>query len=165
VAEEASEERLPAAVFDLLAAKPGPGEAFGQVIPLLTVDDAGYPHVALLSRGQLRAAPGGNKLLAAVRGIHTRANLLRSRRATVLFVGGQTAYSLKLDVAVTMEHAGRLGAVLQLRRCLADSTGADLAPMTFRQSAALAARESWNDDARVLDLLARGRLTGEGTAG
>ena len=72
-----------------------------------------------------------------------------------MVVSGQTAYYLKLDVCATVEDAGRLGAVLRPRQCLADSAGVDLAPMAFRRSADLAARERWDDDARVLDLLER----------
>ena len=156
-AGDAGQERLPATVVALLAAEPGPDVSFDQAIPLLTVDSAGYPHVALLSRGQLRVSPGGSELLAVVAGTRTRANLLNSRRATVMVVSGQTAYYLKLDVCATVEDAGRLGAVLRPRRCLADSVGVDLAPMAFRRSADLAARERWDDDARVLDLLERER--------
>lgn len=160
--EQDGEERLPAAVVALITAESGAEAAFDQAIPLLTVDAAGYPHVALLSRAQLRANPGGTGLLASVTGTRTRANLLGNRRATVMLVGDQTAYYLKLDVVATVEQAGRLGAVLRLRHCLADSAGVDLAPMAFRQSAELAAREGWDNDARVLDLLERTAQTGEG---
>ena len=47
--------------------------------------------------------------------------------------------------------------MLRLAGCTADSAGVQLAPMGFRRSAELAAREGWDADARVLDLLA-GRL-------
>jgi hypothetical protein len=164
VPELTGDEQLPGAVRALLAAEPSPEAAFDLAIPLLTADAGGYPHVALLSRDQLRVSPGGQELLAAVTGTRTRANLLNNRRATVILVSGQTAYYLKLDVAATIEHAGRLGAVLRLARCISDSAGVDLTPMGFRQSADLAAREGWDDDARVLDLLERTRRTREGAA-
>lgn len=165
VPEPVGGERLPVPVLALLAGKPSSASAFDQVIPLLTVDADGYPHVALLSRGQLRASPGGQELLAAVSGARTRASLLSNRRATVILVSDRTAYYLKLDVASTIEHVGRLGAVLRMVRCISDSAGVDLAPMGFRRSTELAAREGWDDDAVVLDLLEQARLGQEGAAG
>lgn len=144
---------IPEPVLEILRTEPGPEAEFDQAIPLLTVDENGFPHVALLSRGQLRAAPGGRDLLAAVWGAGTTANLLATRRATVLLADDATAYYLKLTVAGTAEHAGRLGVVLRLASCTSDSAGIELAPMGYRRSAELAAREGWDADARVLDLL------------
>jgi hypothetical protein len=144
---------IPEPALAVLRTAPGPDTAFDQAIPLLTVDDAGFPHVALLSRGQLRAGQNPAELLAAVWGPGTRANLLARRRATVVLVSGQAAFYLKLTVASTVEHAQRLGVVLRAAGCTTDSAGVDLSPLGFRFSAELAEREGWAADAEVLDLL------------
>ena len=144
---------IPDAALAILRTEPGAGVAFDQAIPLLTVDEAGFPHVALLSRGQLRAGRDPAELFAAVWGPGTRANLLARRRATIVLVSGQVAFYLKLTVASTVEHAQRLGVVLRLAGCTADSAGVDLSPLEFRFSADLAEREGWAADAHVLDLL------------
>ena len=145
---------IPEPVLAILRAEPGPEQEFDQAIPLLTVDPDGFAHVTLLSRGQLRADPAGRELLASVWGAGTRANLLASGRATVMLADDSAAYYLKLTVTRTIEHAARLGVALAPGRCTSDSVGVQLAPMGFRPSAELAAREGWEADARVLDLLA-----------
>lgn len=147
------EQGIPEAVLAVLRTEPGPDAAFDQAIPLLTIDEVGFPHVALLSRGQIRASQDPAELLAAVWGPGTRANLLARRRATVVLVSGQTAFYLKLTVVSTVEHAQRLGVVLRLAECTTDSAQVDLAPLGFRISAELAEREGWAADAQVLDLL------------
>jgi hypothetical protein len=147
---------IPEAALAILRTGPGPDEAFDQAIPLLTVDAAGFPHVALLSRGQLRPGRDPAELLAAVWGPGTRANLLARGRATVVLVSGQVAYYIKFTVASTVEHAQRLGVVLRMAGCSMDSAGVDLSPLGFRFSPELAEREGWEADAAVLDLLAHG---------
>jgi len=154
LAEAAAAERIPEQVLAILRAEPGPEAEFDQAILLLTVDEDSFPHVALLSRGQLGVGPGGRDLLAAVWGVGTRANLLATRRATVMLADNVAAYYLRLTVVGTVEREGRLGVVLRLSGCTSDSAGVQLAPMAFRRSAGLAAREGWDADARVLDLLA-----------
>jgi hypothetical protein len=142
---------IPEAALAILRARPD--SAFDQAVPLLTVDEAGFPHVALLSRAQLRAGRDPAELLAAVWGPGTRANLLARGRATVVLVSGQDAFYLKLTVVSTVEHAQRLGVVLRVAGCTTDSAGVDLSPLGFRFSAELAEREGWAADAEVLDLL------------
>jgi hypothetical protein len=144
---------IPEAALAILRTEPGPDAAFDQAVPLLTVDEAGFPHVALLSRGQLRAGQHPAELLAAVWGPTTRANLLARGRATVVLVSGQVAFYLKLTVVSTVEHAQRLGVVLRMAGCTTDSAGVDLSPLGFRFSAELAEREGWAADAQVLDVL------------
>jgi hypothetical protein len=153
VADVAAGQGIPEAALAILRTAPGPEAAFDQAIPLLTVDDAGFPHVALLSRAQLRPGKDAAELLAAVWGPGTRANLLARERATVVLVSGQTAYYIKCTVAGTAERAQRLGVVLRLAGCTADSAGVDLSPLGYRFSAELAGREGWAADAEVLDLL------------
>ena len=59
MSEAAAADCIPEQVLAILRAEPGPEAEFDQAIPLLTVDKDSFPHVALLSRGQLRAGPGG----------------------------------------------------------------------------------------------------------
>jgi hypothetical protein len=153
VSDLAGAGEIPEPALAILRAEPGPDAEFDQAIPLLTVDKAGFPHVALLSRGQLRAGRGPGELLAAVWGPGTTANLRATRRATVVLIGGQVAYYLKLSVVSTVEHAARLGVVLRLAGCSTDTAGVDLSPLGFRHSAELAEREGWDADAQVLALL------------
>src|SRR5262249_29532951 len=140
VSEEAREDGIPGPALAILHAQPGPDGEFDQAIPLLTVDSAGFPHVALLSRDQLRPGRPDGEPFASVWGPGTRANLLATRRATVVLIAAQAAYYLKLSVVRTVEHAGRLGAMLRVAGCTTDSAGVDLSPLGFRRSAELAER-------------------------
>lgn len=153
MSEEARETRIPGPALAVLRAQAPPDGEFDQAIPLLTVDAAGFPHVALLSRRQLRPGRHGGELLASVWGPGTRANLLATQRATVVLAAAQAAYYLRLSVVRTVEHAGRLGIVLRMAGCTTDSAGVDLSPLGFRHSAELAEREGWDADDQVLGLL------------
>jgi hypothetical protein len=153
VSEETRETRIPGPALAILRAQPRPNGEFDQAIPLLTVDNAGFPHVALLSCGQLRPGRHDDQLLASVWGPGTRANLLATRRATVVLIAARTAYYLKLSVVRTVEHAGRLGVILRVAGCTTDSAGVDLSPLGFRRSAELAEREGWDADAQVFSVL------------
>jgi hypothetical protein len=146
-------EEIPAAALAVLAPGPDRHGSFDQAIPLLTVDNDGFPHVALLSRAQLRDGGNARDLHAVVWAGTTSANLMATRRATVILVGGQVAWYLKLAVIRAVEHDGRVGVILRLAKSIADSAGVDLVPMGFRSSAALAAEEGWDADRQVLDLL------------
>lgn len=151
--EMAIELGIPGPALAILHAEPRPDGEFDQAIPLLTVDHAGFPHVALLSRNQLRPGCRDGEVLASVWGSRTKANLLATQRATVVLVAAQAAYYLKLSVVSTIEHSDRLGVVLRIVGCTIDSAGVDLSPLGFRRSAELAEREGWDADAVVLDLL------------
>jgi hypothetical protein len=153
VSEDAKERGIPRPALAILHAQVPPEGEFDQAFPLLTVDIAGFPHVTLLSRGQLQPGHDDAVLLASVWGPGTRKNLLATRSATVVVVAARAAYYLKLSVARTVEHAGRLGVVLWVAGCTIDSAGADLSPLGFRYSAELAVYEGWDADAQVLKLL------------
>jgi hypothetical protein len=144
---------IPEPVHRVLRSEPEVDSGFDQAIPLLTVDGSGFPHVALLSRAQLRPSRHNGELLASVWGPGTRGNLLATRRATIVVIAAQAAYYLKLSVVSTVEHAARLGVILRMAECTVDSAGVELSPLGFRRSAELAEREDWNADARVLDML------------
>ena len=83
---------VPAGLARLLAGRPAIG-AREQAFPFLTVDEGGFPHVALLSRAEVGVSPDGSEVLAVVAGRRTRANLERDRRAGLIAVGGTTAHA------------------------------------------------------------------------
>jgi hypothetical protein len=115
VSEEVRETGIPGPALAILRAQPGSDGGFDQAIPLLTVDGAGFPDVARLSREQLRPGPNDDELLASVWGPGTRANLLASRRATVVLKlrgpGEHANAKLKLGSSCANSDAvhGRLG--------------------------------------------------------
>lgn len=71
----------------------------GETFELLTVGEDGWPHVALLSAGEVLAVSEGELRLALWPNTTTTANLRRSGRATLSCVLGRTAYSVKLSAS------------------------------------------------------------------
>lgn len=139
---------LPEPLAELLRARGGMGE-LAQAFPFLTVDSAGFPHVALLSTRELAIGVDAS-LHAALAGATTRANLLRTRQATLLVVEGTSAHTLKLALQRAVDVEGLLGAVFTVASHKADSLGIDLAPIGFRPTDELAQLERWDRSARVL---------------
>jgi hypothetical protein len=90
----------------------------------------------------------------AVASRRTRANLVRTGRATLVAVGGDTAHYLKLRVLRTVEAGGLLGCDLRPVEHVADSVGLALSPIGYRPTEALAEAEFWRASAAVLDGLA-----------
>lgn len=146
---------LPAALAALLAGRPA-ADSTEQAFPLLTVDAAGFPHVALLSRAEVEVSPAGDALLAAIASERTRANLLRERRCTVIAVGGQTAHYAKFTVSATLSAPPLLGCELRLADYKADSLGIDLSPAEYTATSGLAQLEHWDRSQALLDRLAAG---------
>jgi len=66
------------------------GEAFRRrrrlVLPLLTTDAEGYPRVALLTPGEVRANSAKEITVAVLAGSRTAVNLIRRGRATLLYL-------------------------------------------------------------------------------
>jgi hypothetical protein len=125
-----------------------------QAFPFLTVDEAGWPHVALLSATELSVGDDGS-LLAAMAAPTTRSNLVRTGRASLVAVEGATAHTVKLVVRRTLEAEGLLGAVLDVASHKADSVGVDLSPIAYVPTEELGRLEHWDRSARVLALLRR----------
>ena len=159
-ADPASAVRVPESAGRILTREPAGEGAFDQAYVLMTVDPWGYPHVALLSGDQVRLTLGEDELVAVVWGEHTRAHLNDTGRATLLVADDRSAHYLKLQVVDSVEQPARLGVVLRLTSWTHDTAGVDLAPMAFRRSAELAAREGWELDGAVLDLLVQRRSGG-----
>lgn len=140
-------ELIPDQVVAALAGTPVPGVP-EQALPLLTVDDAGFPHVCLLSRAEVEA--DADEVRVAVASTRTRANLERDGRACLLVVETTNAHYLKLRVTRALVNEGRLGAALELVEHRPDSLGIPLDPIRFTPTEALAQLEHWDLSARTL---------------
>ncbi|HWG02334.1 MAG TPA: hypothetical protein VG164_10890 [Trebonia sp.] len=121
---------VPAGLARLLAGRPDVGAA-EQAFPLLTVDDAGFPHVALLSKAEIDVTPDGSAVLAVIASRRTRANLGRDGRAGLIAIGGTVAHYAKLSVVRAIDTPAALGCVLRVAEHKADSLGIPLSPIGF----------------------------------
>ena len=87
-------DRLPSEVARELG-----GEAFRRrrrlVFPLLTTDPEGYPRAALLTPGEVRALSRTQLAVAVLATSRTALNLIRRRRATLLFLHRTIAASVQ----------------------------------------------------------------------
>jgi hypothetical protein len=146
---------VPAAVAELLRGFPDVGSD-EQAFPFLTVDDRGYPHVALLSRSEMDVSPVGDEVLAVIASPRTCANLRRDGRAGLIAVGGESAHYLKLHVVRTDEVDGLMGWALEVDEHKEDTLGIPLVPMGFPATAEVAQMEHWEASAEVLRQLTRG---------
>jgi hypothetical protein len=140
---------VPSAVVALLRGFPEVGSD-EQAFPFLTVDDQGFPHVALLSRSEMDVDPSENEVLAAIASTRTRANLHRDGRAGLVAVGGTSAHYLKLHVVRSIEAEGMSGWALEVDDYKEDSLGIPLSPMGFPATSAVAQMERWSSSAAVL---------------
>jgi hypothetical protein len=144
---------VPGQLAELLTGAPSVGE-HEQAFPFLTVDQAGFPHVALLSRSELDVSPGHQEILVALYSTHTRANLGRDGRAGLIAIGGRAALYAKLQVTRSLELDGLLGCALELVDFKEDSYGIPLEPIGFHTTEAVARLDRWDVSARVLRALA-----------
>jgi hypothetical protein len=112
-----------------------------QAFPFVTVDEAGYPHVMLLSTAEL--LPAGGELLVAIASVTARANLARTGTATLVAADGTAAHYAKLRVRATAEHSGFAVLTCEVVWHKRDSLGIPLHPMEFRATAEVADGERW----------------------
>lgn len=143
---------VPAAVADLLRGVPEIGTR-EQAFPFLTVDDAGYPHTALLSRRELEPGPGDADLRAAVRSRRTRANLEARGTAALVAVDGPTAHYVKLRLVRADAVHDLLACVFAVAEHRADSMGIPLSPLTYPVTADVARAERWDTTVAALHAL------------
>ena len=75
------------------------GEAFRRrrrlVVPLLTADPEGFPRVALLALGDVRAWSASRLAVAVIAGSRTAFNLVRRKTATILYLQRQITASIQ----------------------------------------------------------------------
>ncbi len=110
--------------------------------PFVTVDPAGFPHAALLSRSELAVSPD-SELVAAVRSPNTKSNLDRSGQAALIAVAGTAAHYLKLRVVHNVVSGDLTGYLLRVAEHKRDSIGIPLTPVGFRTTAELSRAEHW----------------------
>lgn len=141
---------LPPAVAALLIGLPAHGRT-EQAFPVLTVDDAGFPHVCLLSRAQLQPTPTG--LTALVSSQRTRINLLSRGVATLIAVTPGAAHYCKLRLIESIERTWALAAAFELVEHKADRCPVPLSPTTYVPTLELEAAEQWARGLALLRLL------------
>lgn len=73
----------------------------GETVMLLTVSEAGWPHVALLSVGEVLAVRPDHVRVALWKGTRTGDNLRRTSRATLALVYRGAGYYVELQVLDT----------------------------------------------------------------
>ncbi len=75
------------------------GEGFRKrrrlVVPFLTTDPEGFPRVALLTLGELRAGSASRVAVAVMAGSRTAFNLVRRGTATILYLHRQVTASIQ----------------------------------------------------------------------
>jgi hypothetical protein len=146
---------VPVEVAALIRGRPQVGDE-EQAFPLLTVDEIGFPHVALLSRAELDVASDLSALFAVVASRRTSGNLERDRKAGLSAVEGTTAHYLKLEVGEFRRDEGLAATVLHVVDHVADSLGIPLEPIRFPATGEVAAIERWNRSEAVLKRLGAG---------
>ena len=73
----------------------------GETILLLTVGDAGWPHLAMLSVGELLAVGTDEVRIALWKGTQTGNNLRRTSKGTLALVHGGAGHYIELQVTGT----------------------------------------------------------------
>lgn len=119
------------------------------MIPFLTVDDAGYPNVCLLSRAQLDADSA--HIYAVVSGSGTKANILRDRRATLVVFTTDVVYYCKLDAASVEEKHGLVCTIFTVASTKIDGDGSvPMVPPSYIPTDEIATFENWVDSRAIL---------------
>ncbi len=77
----------------------------GETILLLTVSNGGWPHLAMLSVGELVAVSPVELRLALWPGTETGGNLKRTGQATLMIVAGGAGHYVEVDVQATGDLA------------------------------------------------------------
>ncbi|WP_084356979.1 hypothetical protein [Mycolicibacterium wolinskyi] len=90
-----TEPKLPQPVADLVNGS-DLDHKLGHTLQLVTVDDAGWPRLSLLSVGEVLAGPGDDIRLALHTGSRTTAALTHSGKALITVVLGPTHYKIHL---------------------------------------------------------------------
>jgi hypothetical protein len=134
--------QIPTSVVDTLTGYPEVGVP-DAIIPLLTVDEGGHPHVCLLSRAELDADT--NHVYAVVASPVSRSNIIRDRRATLIIFTAKSAYYAKLDAATVEEDDHLLGVVFSLHSFKEDGDETfHMEPPRYLPTDAIALMEHWD---------------------
>jgi hypothetical protein len=154
---------LPDEVIELLRGWPEVG-ASEQAFPFITIDDVGFPHVALLSRSEVEPGDGNAHVAAVLASPRTRANLARTGKATLIAIGPVTAHYLKLFAVNAWAGRDRDAYLFSVAEHKADSLQIALSGITFRTTDELARAEHWvasrSDLERILAMPSETRAPG-----
>lgn len=120
------------------------------MVPFLTVDEAGFPHVCLLSRAELDA--DAESVYAVLASPTTIANLRRDGRATVIAVAQDAAVYCKLTAEKSIVDGGWLGVRFSVASVKRDGLNIPLRPPGYLVTTDLAGTENW---AHSTDLMTR----------
>jgi hypothetical protein len=142
---------VPPEVMAALAGSPEVG-AWEPMFPLLTMDEAGFPHVCLLSRAELHA--DASHVYAVLASPTTVSNLSRRPAATLMVIVDKSAYYLKLRVIHT-QGSVLTGIVSEVISSLRDSLAIPLTPPRYLVASSLPAAEAWAQSAELLSRLVR----------
>lgn len=75
----------------------------GETFLLLTVSDSGWPHLAMLSAGEMLATRPGEVRMALWKGTTTGNNLRRTSKGTLALVHGGAGHYIEVEVAGTAD--------------------------------------------------------------
>jgi hypothetical protein len=128
--------------------------AWEPVLALLTVDEAGFPHVCLVSRMELEA--DSRHIYAVLASKTTTANLSGRPRATLVAVHDDVAYYLKLAV-VRASPSMPMAVEFEVASLTQDTLGIPLASARYLVTSSLPVTETW---ARTTEVLTRFRAAG-----
>lgn len=144
--------KFPPEVVTAIAGLPSVG-TWDTVVPILTVDESGFPHVCLLSRSELDGDEA--ELRAAVTSRVTIENLRRTGQATLLIVVRDTSFYCKMAVIRSDEdEPGLFGAAFALISVKRDSIGVPLRPSEYLVVEGLPDSENWAASSRLLSRMA-----------
>jgi hypothetical protein len=141
-------ENIDSSIVEALTGYPEVGVP-DAIIPLLTVDEAGYPHVCLLSRAELDA--DASHIYAVVASTVSKSNIRRDRRATLILFTALAAYYCKLDVATINEDDGLLGIVFTVSSTKKDGDESfHMQAPNYLPTEAIASNEHWTHSRTLL---------------
>jgi hypothetical protein len=143
---------VPPEIVAALSGSPTVG-AWEPMFPLLTVDEAGFPHVCLLSRAELDS--DASHVYAVLASPTTVNNLSRRPAATLMVIVDDSAYYLKLRVIHT-SGSDLTGVVFEVISSVRDSLAIPLTPPRYLVTSSLPVAEAWAQSAELLSRLVRG---------
>lgn len=141
---------VPVEVLEALAGRPMVGE-WDVMLPLLTVDDGGFPHVCLLSRAELDA--DDQHVYAVLASPTTIANVRRDGRATLVVVGEDAAVYCKLRAALSTDDWDWLGVTFAVESVKRDGIGIPLRAPKYLAAESVQVNENWARSAKLLNEL------------
>jgi hypothetical protein len=122
------------------------------MIPLLTTDGKGYPHVCLLSRAEVTA--DNQNVLVYVTSPHTAVNLRERGQATLMVITSETAYYCKLQVERQRKFGSGIACCFRAVFVKRDGIGVGLQPARYWVDPTLPIQERWDESAAALQSIA-----------